>query len=81
MVSVRKLSSLREREAPAAPVRTLAVIGLAGGLSCLFAATFPATPGAPVVLLRVLGVPLLFATAAIWLWAIACLNGGCRSAC
>ena len=48
------------------PVRTLATIGVLGGLSCLLAAAFPADPHAPVELLRGLGIFVLLATGAIW---------------
>jgi len=67
MAFTRRFRWLWEREALPAPVRTLAVMGLAGGLSCLFAATFPASPAAPVQLLRAFGLVALAASGFIWL--------------
>jgi len=42
-------------------------MGLAGGLSCLFAAIFPANPAAPVQLLRAFGLVALVGAGFIWL--------------
>jgi GGDEF domain-containing protein len=47
-------------------VRALALITLAGGLSGFFAATFPASPDAPVQLLRLVGAVALGASAFLW---------------
>jgi diguanylate cyclase (GGDEF)-like protein len=66
MSLARRFGSLREREAAPAPVRTLAMMGLAAGLSALFAATFPASPAAPVDLLRLAGILSLLGAGVIW---------------
>jgi diguanylate cyclase (GGDEF)-like protein len=66
MAFTRRLSSLWQREAPQVPVRTLAMMALAGGLSCLFAAAYPPSRAAPTELLRACGVVTLIAAAAIW---------------
>lgn len=66
MALKRRFGSIWHREAPPPPVRTLAVMGVAGGLSCLLAATFPADPAAPVQDLRVVGALILFASGAGW---------------
>ncbi len=47
-------------------VRSLALIALAGGLSGFFAAAFPASPAAPVELLRIAGAVALCASLALW---------------
>ena len=60
-----RFASLWDRDAPM-PVRTLAMVSIAGGLSCLLAAAFPADPDAPVALLRVAGVLVLAAAAVLW---------------
>jgi len=46
--------------------RSLALIALAGGLSGFFAAAFPASPAAPVELLRLAGAVALCASLALW---------------
>jgi diguanylate cyclase (GGDEF)-like protein len=66
MTLTPRFSSLREREAPPAPVRTLAMMGLAAGVSALFAATFPARPAAPVDLLRIAGILTLVGAGVVW---------------
>lgn len=45
-----------------APVWAMAMIYAVGGAMCIFAAAFPISPSAPVVLARVLGVVLLVAS-------------------
>src|SRR3954451_12756308 len=65
MAFTQGLRALWNREAPQAPVRTLAMMALAGGLSCLFAAEYPANPAAPVDLLRACGTVALLGSAAI----------------
>ncbi len=47
-------------------MRALALIALAGGLSAIFAAVFPANPAAPVELLTVDGVVLLCGSLFLW---------------
>ena len=66
MSLARRFRSLREREAPPASIRTLAVMGLTAGLSALFAATFPASPAAPVSLLRLAGIFTLLGAVVVW---------------
>ncbi len=56
----------RLRKLPA-PVWAMAMIYGVGGAMCLFAATFPISPTAPVVLARVIGcVALALAAAIVW---------------
>ena len=69
MASVHRLRSLWESDSRPVPVRILAMVSFAGGLSCLIAATFPPNPGTPVELLRVLGVITLVASLGAWLAA------------
>jgi GGDEF domain-containing protein len=47
-------------------VRALALITLAGGLSGLFASAFPASPHAPIGLLRLVGVVALSVSVLLW---------------
>jgi diguanylate cyclase (GGDEF)-like protein len=63
----RRFESIWDGGVAPAPVRTLATMGLIGGLCCLLAAAFPADPEAPIGLLRVSGVVVLLASATI-LW-------------
>jgi GGDEF domain-containing protein len=55
-----------KRDGLAPAVRALALITLAGGLSGLFASAFPASPAAPVDLLRLVGVVALGASVILW---------------
>lgn len=66
MAFKRRFRLAWDRKGPAAPVRTLAMMVAAGGLSCLLAATFPADPTAPAELLRVAGVLTLCASGTAW---------------
>lgn len=66
MALVRRLGSDRNREGIPVAVRALALITLAGGLSGLLASVFPASPEAPVELLRIVGVFVLCGSLFIW---------------
>jgi diguanylate cyclase (GGDEF)-like protein len=66
MALVRRLGSVWNREGLPVDVRALALITLAGGLSALLASAFPASPEAPVELLRIFGVGVLCASLFIW---------------
>jgi hypothetical protein len=47
-------------------VRALALITLAGGVSALFASVFPASPNAPIMLLRLVGVVATGVSMVLW---------------
>jgi GGDEF domain-containing protein len=66
MTSRGRFDALWNRDGLPPAVRSLALIALAGGLSGLFAAAFPANPAAPVELLRLAGVVALCASLALW---------------
>jgi len=55
-----------KREGLPPAVRALALITLAGGLSGFFASAFPATPAAPVELLRLVGALALAVSVLLW---------------
>jgi diguanylate cyclase (GGDEF)-like protein len=61
-----RLRSAWHREAPPVEIRALLLLGVAGGVSCLLAASFPANPEAPVTLLRVIGAFVLCASLGLW---------------
>ena len=69
MASFERLRSLWERDSRPVPVRVLSMVGIAGGLSCLLAATFPPHPDTPVGVFRVLGAITLVASLAAWVAA------------
>ena len=66
MTSRGRFDALWNRDGLPPAVRSLALIALAGGLSGFFAAAFPASPAAPVELLRLAGVVALCASLALW---------------
>jgi diguanylate cyclase (GGDEF)-like protein len=66
MTSRERFGALWNRDGLPPAVRSLALITLAGGLSGLFAAAFPASPAAPVDLLRIIGVVALCASLLLW---------------
>jgi GGDEF domain-containing protein len=66
MALVRRFGSVWNREGLPVAVRALALIALAGGLSALLASVFPASPDAPVELLRIVGVVILCGSLFIW---------------
>lgn len=66
MASMGRLAGAWKRDGLPPPVRALALIAFAGGLSGLFASEFPANPDAPVELLRLVGVLALAVSALLW---------------
>jgi GGDEF domain-containing protein len=66
MAARRSISDAWKRDGLPPAVRALALITLAGGLSGFFAAAFPATPGAPVDLLRLVGALALGVSVLLW---------------
>ena len=66
MASRGWLAGAWKRDGLPPAVRALALITLAGGLSGLFASVFPASPAAPVDLLRLVGVVALAVSVLLW---------------
>jgi diguanylate cyclase (GGDEF)-like protein len=62
------LRQLWEKGHAPSPARTIALVGMVGGLCCVLAATFPATDAAPVGTLRVAGAATLVGSLAVWLF-------------
>jgi diguanylate cyclase (GGDEF)-like protein len=62
----QRIADAWKRDGLPPAVRALALITLAGGLSGFFAATFPATPAAPVELLRLVGGIALAVSTLLW---------------
>ena len=63
---IERIRSRWARLRPPVAFRALALIAMAGGLSAIFAAVFPANPEAPAALLGVVGVILLCGSLVIW---------------
>jgi diguanylate cyclase (GGDEF)-like protein len=65
MSVAEEIRSRWDRHAPVA-VRALTLIALAGGLSAIFASAVPASPEAPVELLRITAAVLLIGALGLW---------------
>jgi diguanylate cyclase (GGDEF)-like protein len=66
MALIERIRAAWRREAPPVEIRTLIMLGVAGGVSCLLAATFPANPHTPVTLLRGVGALILCSSLVLW---------------
>lgn len=66
MASMGRLAGAFNRDGLPAQIRALALIALAGGLSGLFASLAPASPDAPIGLLRLVAAVVLAASLLLW---------------
>ena len=66
MPSREWLAGAWKRDGLPPAVRALALITLAGGVSALFASVFPASPNAPIMLLRLVGVVATGVSVLLW---------------
>ena len=66
MPSREWLAGAWKRDGLPPAVRALALITLAGGVSALFASVFPASPNAPMMLLRLVGVVATGVSMVLW---------------
>ena len=69
MASGNRLRSLWDRDSRPVQVRILAMVGTAGGLSCLIGSALPPNPQTPVELLRIVGAITLITSVAVWVAA------------
>jgi diguanylate cyclase (GGDEF)-like protein len=68
MGSAGGFRQLWEKGHAPSPARTIALVGMVGGLCCVLAATFPATDAAPMSTLRLAGAATLVGALAVWLF-------------